>query len=120
MRRIARNPEVCIAHNPMLFPLFRTEGREKMARKKRKRRKHSNKGRRKMYNRRKRGGRRKMYNRKRKGGKRRANAAIRRRGAHTKAMWKKHGPRYKAILKKYGKKRGFGKVGKLISASFKG
>lgn len=113
-------PEVVVVHNPMPFPLFsKSEGRKKMARK-RKRRKHSNRGRRggsrrKMYNRRKRGGhRRKKYNScRRKGGRKgRMNSHA----AKTKRMWKKHNAKYKAILHRLGKKRGFKRISQLIKA----
>lgn len=105
--------EVVIVHNPMPFPLFsKSEGRKKMARK-RKRRKHSNKGRRggrrKMYNRRKRGGRRKMHSRKRKcGGRKRRMGAY---ASFAKSMWKKHKGHYKKI--------GFKRAGKAIGAAWR-
>ncbi len=82
--------------------------------KRRKRRKHS--GRARKFNRARKSSR-KIFRKRRKGGKRRASAAIKKRGAFVKAMWKKHRARYLLMRKKKG---GFGKISREINAAYKG
>jgi len=85
--------------------------------KRRKRRKHANRGRARKFNRARKSSRRKMHNKKRRSGKRRVSGAVKKRGAFVKMMWKKHNAKFRAMLKKKG---GFGKVSREINAAYKG